>query len=72
MSRPFSIAILAFDEVEALDLAGPYEVFTTASRMAQRPEAATWPGQARVASWWLRSAPVPSCSRRPRWCKLRG
>ncbi|MDM0104699.1 DJ-1/PfpI family protein [Variovorax sp. J22R24] len=30
------VAILAFDDVEALDLAGPYEVFTTASRMAQR------------------------------------
>ncbi|APW37478.1 thiamine biosynthesis protein ThiJ [Rhodoferax koreense] len=33
---PFRIAILAFDGVEALDLAGPYEVFTTAVRMAQR------------------------------------
>jgi transcriptional regulator GlxA family with amidase domain len=35
------VAILAFDDVEALDLAGPYEVFTTASRMALRatPEA---------------------------------
>ncbi|MFW5331481.1 DJ-1/PfpI family protein [Hydrogenophaga sp. ZJX-1] len=31
-----TVAILAFDEVEALDLAGPYEVFTTASRMALR------------------------------------
>ncbi|MDR7153048.1 transcriptional regulator GlxA family with amidase domain [Hydrogenophaga palleronii] len=30
------VAILAFDQVEALDLAGPYEVFTTASRMHQR------------------------------------
>ncbi len=30
------VAILAFDEVEALDLAGPYEVFTTASRVALR------------------------------------
>ncbi|MDM0077747.1 DJ-1/PfpI family protein [Variovorax sp. J2P1-59] len=30
------VAILAFDDVEALDLAGPYEVFTTASRMGQR------------------------------------
>jgi len=30
------IAILVFDEVEALDLAGPYEVFTTASRMHSR------------------------------------
>jgi len=30
------VAILAFDEVEALDLAGPYEVFTTASRVHRR------------------------------------
>ncbi|AOW14045.1 thiamine biosynthesis protein ThiJ [Hydrogenophaga crassostreae] len=30
------VAILAFNGVEALDLAGPYEVFTTASRMQQR------------------------------------
>lgn len=31
-----SVAILAFDGVEALDFAGPYEVFTTANRMALR------------------------------------
>ncbi|RZJ59855.1 MAG: DJ-1/PfpI family protein, partial [Acidovorax sp.] len=31
-----NIAILVFDEVEALDLGGPYEVFTTATRMQQR------------------------------------
>lgn len=39
MSPPahtLQVAILAFDEVEALDLAGPYEVFTTATRMQQR------------------------------------
>lgn len=30
------VAILAFDDVEALDFAGPYEVFTTANRMALR------------------------------------
>lgn len=35
-SRTLTVAILAFDEVEALDFAGPYEVFTTASRMALR------------------------------------
>lgn len=35
-ARTLQVAILAFDEVEALDLAGPYEVFTTASRMQQR------------------------------------
>lgn len=33
------VAILAFDDVEALDLAGPYEVFTTAVRMHQRSAA---------------------------------
>ncbi len=33
-----TVAILAFDEVEALDFAGPYEVFTTAGRMALRDQ----------------------------------
>lgn len=33
---PLQVGILAFDEVEALDLAGPYEVFTTATRVARR------------------------------------
>lgn len=51
MSLPFGIAILAFDEVEALDLAGPYEVFTTAARMAARAEAADWPGGDLAAAW---------------------
>lgn len=36
--HPLRVAILVFDEVEALDLAGPYEVFTTATRMQQRLE----------------------------------
>ena len=36
MSGPLQIQLLAFDGVEALDLAGPYEVFTTAARMAGR------------------------------------
>lgn len=31
-----NVGILIFDEVEALDFAGPYEVFTTASRMHAR------------------------------------
>ncbi len=35
-TRALQISILVFDEVEALDLGGPYEVFTTASRMQQR------------------------------------
>lgn len=38
----FQVSILVFDAVEALDFAGPYEVFTTASRVHGRahPEAA--------------------------------
>ena len=35
-AAPLQVAILVFDDVEALDLGGPYEVFTTASRMHQR------------------------------------
>lgn len=34
--RSLQVALLIFDEVEALDLGGPYEVFTTASRMYLR------------------------------------
>ncbi|MBV8621732.1 MAG: DJ-1/PfpI family protein [Curvibacter sp.] len=45
MSRPLRILLLAFDEVEALDLAGPYEVFTTAARMAARTVAGSAPAQ---------------------------
>jgi transcriptional regulator GlxA family with amidase domain len=36
LPRPLHVAIRVFDDVEALDLGGPYEVFTTASRMHQR------------------------------------
>lgn len=38
------ITLLAFDGIEALDFAGPFEVFTTASRMHQRmhPGSAPW------------------------------
>ncbi|MDM0018537.1 DJ-1/PfpI family protein [Variovorax saccharolyticus] len=43
MVGTLQVAILAFDEVEALDLAGPYEVFTTASRMHQRDAAGAPP-----------------------------
>ena len=35
-AQSLQVAILVFDDVEALDLGGPYEVFTTASRMHQR------------------------------------
>lgn len=56
MMKALQIAILVFDDVEALDLAGPYEVFTTASRVARRllkdqadhPEAPLW----NAASAW--------------------
>lgn len=40
---PWRVAILAFDDVEALDLAGPYEVFTTATRMHARQHAGAPP-----------------------------
>ncbi len=46
MSSGLRIAILAFDGVEALDLAGPFEVFTTASRMARQAHPATLDGPA--------------------------
>lgn len=36
----FTIALLAFDDMEALDFAGPFEVFTTASRVFARMAAA--------------------------------
>ena len=41
--HPLSVGILVFDAVEALDFAGPYEVFTTASRVfgKRKPGAAT-------------------------------
>jgi transcriptional regulator GlxA family with amidase domain len=35
------LLLLMFDEVELLDFAGPYEVFTTANRMATRRSIAT-------------------------------
>ena len=43
MAGTLQVAILAFDDVEALDLAGPYEVFTTAVRMHQRDAAGAPP-----------------------------
>jgi transcriptional regulator GlxA family with amidase domain len=33
-----NVGILVFDEMELLDMAGPYEVFTTAARVAARSE----------------------------------
>ena len=34
-----TVGIIVFDAIEALDFAGPYEVFTTASRMQARIDA---------------------------------
>lgn len=36
MERTLSVAILMFNEVEALDFAGPFEVFSVAARVAKR------------------------------------
>ncbi|RML64716.1 hypothetical protein APX70_07577, partial [Pseudomonas syringae pv. maculicola] len=33
---PLNIGIYVYDDVEVLDFAGPYEVFTTATRMHAR------------------------------------
>lgn len=53
----YTVAILAFDEVEALDFAGPYEVFTTASRVWGRSQPDT-PPLFRVQSVARDDAPV--------------
>lgn len=36
MSATRRVGILMFDDVEVLDFAGPYEVYTTATRMLSR------------------------------------
>ncbi|MCV0437173.1 MAG: DJ-1/PfpI family protein [Hydrogenophaga sp.] len=54
----FSVAILAFDEVEALDFAGPYEVFTTASRVHARQQTAGAPALFEVRSVARSLSPV--------------
>lgn len=38
-----TVGIYVFDEVEVLDFAGPYEVFTTATRMQQRSDTQVQP-----------------------------
>lgn len=52
-----NVGILIYDDVEVLDFAGPYEVFTTASRMALRaaPDA---PPPFRVFTVAVSAAPV--------------
>jgi transcriptional regulator GlxA family with amidase domain len=39
-SSPITVAIFVFPEVEVLDFAGPYEVFTTACRVLEQMDAA--------------------------------
>lgn len=34
----YTVGILVFDDVEVIDFAGPYEIFTTAPRMNARDE----------------------------------
>ena len=43
MSAPLHTLILVFDGVEVLDFAGPFEVFTTASRVHQRMQPGSVP-----------------------------
>lgn len=45
-SAHFSVALLAFDNMEALDFAGPFEVFTTAPREARMAVSLGWNGTA--------------------------
>ena len=62
-----TIGILVYDDVEVLDFAGPYEVFTTASRVARRrARVEPAPFEVRlVAEARVRSAPVPASSSSP-------
>lgn len=49
--RPIDVLLLMFDEVELLDFAGPYEVFTTANRVAGHASSpAAQPFRLRTAS----------------------
>ena len=59
MSRPAArtVGIYLYDGVEVLDFAGPFEVFSTASRLAQR-EAPEAPVPFRVATIARSKAPV--------------
>ena len=35
LSKPLTVGIFVFDDVEVLDFAGPFEVFTVADRMQE-------------------------------------
>jgi transcriptional regulator GlxA family with amidase domain len=43
MDRTLSVAILMFNEVEVLDFAGPFEVFSVAARVAKRDDDFAFP-----------------------------
>lgn len=53
-----NVGILVFDEVELLDMAGPYEVFTTAARVQARLQPAGAPGAFSVTTIARRPGPV--------------
>lgn len=68
-----NVGIVVFDEMELLDMAGPYEVFTTASRVHGRSQPADAPPLFRVFAIGDGTAPVraraglrvtPDCSLR--------
>ena len=59
-----NVGIVIFDEVELLDMAGPYEVFTTAARVHARSQPAGAPPLFRVftlAPAAMRCAPAQAC-----------
>lgn len=53
-----NVGILVFDEVELLDMAGPYEVFTTAARVLARSRPAGEPAAFSVFTIARRAGPV--------------
>jgi transcriptional regulator GlxA family with amidase domain len=53
-----NVGILVFDEVELLDMAGPYEVFTTASRVLARSQPPGTPALFSVTTIARRPGPV--------------
>jgi transcriptional regulator GlxA family with amidase domain len=53
-----NIGLLVFDDVELLDVAGPYEVFTTASRVLSRSQPSSSPALFSVTTIARRPGPV--------------
>lgn len=53
-----NVGILVFDEVELLDMAGPYEVFTTAARVLARSQPPGMPALFSVTTIARRPGPV--------------